>query len=220
MGALYDISYPTSLSYAGFAWEFLRRNPNYRIAYERSRASAHLPHKISSGGSYIRLKAPSKAAEKWGLQSFANPDLDYLKAHVFWSHKVFNQWLPIKFGLEKASNLSEKSIRFSDILCTRHHLITQDGQRETVLKSSNFWLQLHGQPPSPTKENGRIVIRIDVLLAERKMKAKDLADALGLTDAQLSKIRNGHMKGIKFETLDRLCNILECEPGDLLKQKR
>ena len=65
-----------------------------------------------------------------------------------------------------------------------------------------------------------IVIRIDVLLAERKMKAKDLADALGLTDAQLSKIRNGHMKGIKFETLDRLCNILECEPGDLLKQKR
>ena len=65
-----------------------------------------------------------------------------------------------------------------------------------------------------------IVIRIDVLLAERKMKAKDLADALGVTDAQLSKIRNGHMKGIKFDTLDRLCNILECEPGDLLKQKQ
>jgi len=63
-----------------------------------------------------------------------------------------------------------------------------------------------------------IVIRIDVLLAERKMKAKDLADALNLTDAQLSKIRNGHMKGIKFDTLDRLCDILQCEPGDLLKR--
>ena len=161
MGALYDISCPASLSNAGFAWEFLRRNPNYRIAYGRSRASTHLPHKISSGGSYIRLNNPSKAAEKWGLQSFANPDLDYLQAHVFWSHKAFNQWLPIEFGIERASNLSAKSIRFSDISCTRHHLITQDGRRETVLKSPFFWLQLHGEPPSPTKENSRIIIQID-----------------------------------------------------------
>lgn len=65
-----------------------------------------------------------------------------------------------------------------------------------------------------------IVVRIDVLLAERKMKAKDLAADLGVTDAQLSKIRNGHMKGIKFDTLDRLCGLLECEPGDLLKREK
>jgi len=63
-----------------------------------------------------------------------------------------------------------------------------------------------------------IVLRVDVMLAERKMKAKDLADQMGLTEAQLSKIRNGHMKGIKFETLDRLCELLDCEPGDLLKR--
>ena len=64
-----------------------------------------------------------------------------------------------------------------------------------------------------------IIIRIDVMLAERKMKAKYLADQLGITEAQLSKIRNGHMKGIKFDTLDRLCKILECEPKDLLKRE-
>ena len=64
-----------------------------------------------------------------------------------------------------------------------------------------------------------IVLRIDVMLAERKMKAKDLADAMDLTEAQLSKIRNGHMKGIKFETLERLCDLLDCEPGDLLKRQ-
>ena len=63
-----------------------------------------------------------------------------------------------------------------------------------------------------------IIIRIDVLLAERKMKAKDLAKDLGLTDAQLSKIRNGHMKGIKFDTLDSMCDLLECEPGDILQR--
>ncbi len=65
-----------------------------------------------------------------------------------------------------------------------------------------------------------IVLRIDVMLAERKMKAKDLADAMGLTEGQLSKIRNGHMKGIKFDTLYRLCELLDCEPGDLLRLDR
>jgi len=161
MGALSNISCPASLSYAGYAWEFLRRNPEYRIAYERSRASSHKPQSINSGGSFIRLKASSKAAEKWGLQSFADPDLNYLEAHIFWAHSSFKQALSIEFEQDKSSNISEKSIRFSDISCTRHHLITEDGRRETVLKSPFFWLQLYGQPPSPTKENSRIVIRID-----------------------------------------------------------
>ncbi len=64
-----------------------------------------------------------------------------------------------------------------------------------------------------------IIMRIDVLLAERKMKAKVLAEELGLTEAQLSKIRNGNMKGIKFDTLDQLCKLLDCEPGDILKRE-
>lgn len=62
-----------------------------------------------------------------------------------------------------------------------------------------------------------IILRIDVMLAERKMKAKNLADEMGLTEGQLSKIRNGHMKGIKFQTLAKLCILLECTPGDLLR---
>jgi len=65
-----------------------------------------------------------------------------------------------------------------------------------------------------------IVLRIDVMLAERKMKAKDLAEEMGLTEGQLSKIRNGHMKGIKFDTLDRLCELLDCEPGELIRRAK
>ena len=61
-----------------------------------------------------------------------------------------------------------------------------------------------------------IHIRVDVVLAQRKMKAKELAKELGATEGQLSKLRNGHMSGIKFETLDKLCQILDCTPGDLL----
>jgi len=61
-----------------------------------------------------------------------------------------------------------------------------------------------------------IHIRVDVVLAQRKMKAKELAKELGSTEGQLSKLRNGHMSGIKFETLDKLCRVLNCTPGDLL----
>ena len=61
-----------------------------------------------------------------------------------------------------------------------------------------------------------IHMRLDVVLAQRKMKGKELAKLLGSTEAQLSKLRNGHMSGIKFETLDKLCKLLDCTPGDLL----
>lgn len=62
-----------------------------------------------------------------------------------------------------------------------------------------------------------IVVRLDVMLARRKMKSKDLAAALGATEANISKLKSGNMKGVKFETLDRICEILECQPGDILE---
>jgi len=161
MGAAIDITGPASRTYTGFAWEFLRRNPDYRRAFERSRASSIAPTPLDRASSYIRVKKPSKAAQKWGLQSFANPDLSYLDAHVFWSHRAFTRALPIEFEPVTSSNLTNKSIRFSDILWTRQHLIQADGTRETVLKSPEFWIQLYGCPPSPTKENSRIIIQID-----------------------------------------------------------
>ena len=122
MGAGIDISGPVSRSYTGFAWEFLRRNPDYRIAFERSRAANIAPTRLNRDSSYIRVKNPSKAAAKWGLQSFADPDLSYLDAHVFWTHTAFKRALPIDFERVTSSNLMDKSIRFSDITCTRQHL--------------------------------------------------------------------------------------------------
>lgn len=61
-----------------------------------------------------------------------------------------------------------------------------------------------------------IVITLDVMLARRKMKSKELAAAIGITEANLSKLKSGHVKGVKLETLDKICAVLECEPGDLL----
>lgn len=62
----------------------------------------------------------------------------------------------------------------------------------------------------------QIVVTLDVMLARRKMKAKDLAAVIGITEANLSLLRSGKVKGVRFDTLARLCAALDCRPGDLL----
>ncbi len=61
-----------------------------------------------------------------------------------------------------------------------------------------------------------IVVTLDVMLARRKIKAKDLAARIGITEANLSLLRSGKVKGVRFDTLARLCAALDCRPGDLL----
>lgn len=61
-----------------------------------------------------------------------------------------------------------------------------------------------------------IIVRLDVILALRKMKAKQLAAEIGITETNLSLLRTGKVKGVRFDTLARLCEVLDCTPGDLL----
>jgi len=61
-----------------------------------------------------------------------------------------------------------------------------------------------------------IVVRLDVMLALRKAKSKDLAAFVGITETNLSLLKSGRVKGIRFETLERICEFLDCQPGDLL----
>jgi putative transcriptional regulator len=62
-----------------------------------------------------------------------------------------------------------------------------------------------------------IVVRLDVMLARRKVKARDLAERIGITEANLSLLRTGKVKGVRFDTLALLCDALDCAPGDLLE---
>lgn len=62
----------------------------------------------------------------------------------------------------------------------------------------------------------QIIVRLDVMLALRKMRAKELAERIGITEANLSLLRTGKIKGVRFDTLARLCEELDCTPGDLL----
>lgn len=61
-----------------------------------------------------------------------------------------------------------------------------------------------------------IVVTLDVMLARRKMKSKDLADFVGVTEANLSLLKQGKVKGVRFATIEKICEALECQPGDLL----
>ncbi|GLU35499.1 helix-turn-helix transcriptional regulator [Trinickia caryophylli] len=64
-----------------------------------------------------------------------------------------------------------------------------------------------------------IVIRLDVMLARRKVKSKDLAAAVGITEQNLSLLKQGKVKGIRLATLDAICAYLNCQPGDLLERE-
>lgn len=62
-----------------------------------------------------------------------------------------------------------------------------------------------------------IVVRLDRVLAERKIKSKDLAAFIGITEQNVSLLKSGKVKGIRFSTLEKICEYLDCQPGDLLE---
>jgi len=61
-----------------------------------------------------------------------------------------------------------------------------------------------------------IVVRLDVMLAMRKVRSRELAEFVGITESNLSLLKSGHVRGVRFETLSKICEFLECQPGDLL----
>jgi putative transcriptional regulator len=62
-----------------------------------------------------------------------------------------------------------------------------------------------------------IIVKLDVILADRKVKSKDLAEHVGITEANMSLLKQGKVKGMRFDTLERICEYLQCQPGDVLK---
>jgi len=64
-----------------------------------------------------------------------------------------------------------------------------------------------------------IVVNLDIMLAKRKMRSKELAERIGITEQNVSLLKSGKVKGMRFETLDRICEALECQPGDILEHR-
>jgi putative transcriptional regulator len=62
-----------------------------------------------------------------------------------------------------------------------------------------------------------IVVNLDVMLARRKMRSRELAEHVGITEQNLSLLKSGKVRGVRFDTLERICEALQCQPGDLLE---
>ncbi|MCY4746710.1 helix-turn-helix transcriptional regulator [Pelomonas sp. UHG3] len=61
-----------------------------------------------------------------------------------------------------------------------------------------------------------IIVTLDVMLARRKMRSRELAERVGITEANLSLLKSGKVRGVRFDTLARICEVLQCQPGELL----
>jgi putative transcriptional regulator len=62
-----------------------------------------------------------------------------------------------------------------------------------------------------------IIVNLDVMLAKRKMRSKELAERIGITEQNVSLLKSGKVKGIRFDTLAKICEVLQCQPGDILE---
>lgn len=62
-----------------------------------------------------------------------------------------------------------------------------------------------------------IVVNLDVMLARRKMRSKELAEKIGISEQNLSLLKSGKVKGVRFSTLEAICEHLQCQPGELLE---
>ena len=65
-----------------------------------------------------------------------------------------------------------------------------------------------------------IIVNLDVMLAKRKMSVTELSNRVGITMANISILKNGKAKAVRLETLDKICEILECQPGDILEYRK
>jgi putative transcriptional regulator len=64
-----------------------------------------------------------------------------------------------------------------------------------------------------------IIVNLDVMLAKRKMRSKELAERIGITEQNVSLLKSGKVRGVRFETLSKICEVLNCQPGDLLEYR-
>ena len=64
-----------------------------------------------------------------------------------------------------------------------------------------------------------IIVNLDVMLARRKMRSRELAERVGITEQNISLLKSGKVRGVRFETLDAICAALQCQPGDLLEHR-
>ena len=146
MVGLTNKSGPASETYAGFAWEYLRRNEDYCKVVQALGVRDFSESSHHSGVSFRHEHARDKAAHEWHLEGFELPMKGGLEASIIWRQEAFPGSLSATFHAKGEEPAGSGTFNFYDLVCQKQHFIKTNGTRITVLKSAKFWLQISGEP--------------------------------------------------------------------------
>lgn len=154
---------------AVWAWEFLRRNQNYRADYRAKASKLPRSSVLPSGSHLIIGERRYRAARKWGLLFFANPNLPADKAALFWKPSLLSATIPVTLRtLDEERELGrlahcpeEDLIILSEICCQRYIFESINGSRHVVLAPRRYWIQLYCDSTHPLGDKVLIYLRLE-----------------------------------------------------------
>lgn len=208
---------------AAWAWEFLRRNADYRRDCRHALNTLPTPFTLSSGASFLKLEQTFPAAQKWGLLTFADPKKHAIDANVFWRPDLLAGAVRVRLTEIESdgeeSSRSEETIILSALKTRRVILDTPDSIRHIVLNGNRFWIQLFCDSDLPSGENAEIGIRIDSTryMRRRLDTAAQLLSLYRSNDGKLSLIgrRQNSNTLVNALTAFDIWNGFERPKGDL-----
>lgn len=165
MGAAVYDKLPDRMPNAAWAWEFLRRNGDYRRAFRMSHTGLPTPVSLTSGATLFRSRRLLPEAEQWGLLTFADPDKHAIDANIFWKPDLLAGAVRVRLThVPTDANRVEPdsdTIVLSALKTRRILLDTCDGARHIVLNGRRFWIQLFCDQDVPVGEFAEVKIRLD-----------------------------------------------------------
>ncbi|MGB0905236.1 MAG: transcriptional regulator domain-containing protein, partial [Mangrovicoccus sp.] len=159
-----EIRWPNAI----WAWEFLRRNQDYRQAFERHKGLGPKQMRLPSGSQLVVGDARYEAARQWGLLYFANPGLSAFEAGVFWKPSLFAATIPVSLrdperekDRERYAGSDETDmVILSELCCQRLIFESVNQSRHIRLAPRRFWIQLYCDSTYPLDDNALINFRI------------------------------------------------------------
>ncbi len=186
------------MSNAAWAWEFLRRNMDYRLDFTKEHWNRPDVESLSTGTRLVIGKRRYQRARKWGLLFFADPDRSALETEVFWKPSVFPATVRVKLGDPEMETLMERenfcsvsdSVILSQLCCRRILFDSINHSRHIVLNARRYWFQLYCDSPHPLDDEAVIHFRIDgVKHSKQRMKtARQLLELHRSSGGKLSQI--------------------------------
>ncbi len=168
-GILTSLTVPARMPNAAWAWEFLRRNRNYREDFTQAYPSLPKAVELATGSRLIIGKRRYQTARNWGLLLFADPDFTALETDVFWKPTIYPATVHVHLSDPEAElqirrcrlNKISDTVILSSLNCRRILFESINGSRHVVINACRYWVQLYCDTPHPIDDKAIIKFRID-----------------------------------------------------------